>query len=123
MDPLIQLVAAAAIGVSIICGAVVAALRLIPRPEVPDSVKALRTDVSDLQLQFLDFADRYELAVNRSNAKVGKLRAKLARATSDDLEDPEEYDEEVVAPPAPLAIAPATKTSLWSDFKRQKGAA
>jgi hypothetical protein len=83
----------------------------------------VRSELSDLQLQFLDFADRYELNVTRGNAKVGKLRAKLARATSDDLEDPEEYDEEVVAPPAPLAVAPATKASLWALARQHKGAA
>jgi hypothetical protein len=83
----------------------------------------VRSELSDLQLQFLDFADRYELAVNRGNAKVGKLRAKLARATSDDLEDPEEYSDEPVPAPAPVAVAPTTKASLWNDFNRQKGAA
>lgn len=123
MDPLIQLVAAAAIGVSIICGAVVAALRLIPHPPVPDSVKALRSELSDLQLQFLDFADRYELAVNRSNAKVGKLRAKLAKATNDELEDPEEYDEEPPAPAPVVEPRPRSKVELWSEYNRQKGAA
>ena len=123
MDPLIQLVAAAAIGVSIICGAVVAALRLIPHPPVPDSVKALRTEVSDLQLQFLDFADRYELNVTRGNAKVGKLRAKLARAEGDDLEEDEEYPEQLEAGIPAAPAGPRSKVELWNDYNRQKGAA
>lgn len=122
MDPLIQLVAAAAIGVSIICGAVVAALRLIPHPPVPENVKALRSELSDLQLQFLDFADRYELAVTRNNAKIGKLRAKLARAESDDLEIDDDHDEDREVPPVPQS--PETgKAGLWSAYNRQRGVA
>lgn len=122
MDPLIQLVIAVTIGVSVICGAVVAALRLIPHPAVPDSVKALRSELSDLQLQFLDFADRYELAVTRNNAKVGKLRAKLRRAESDDLEIDDEHDEDREIHPEPQS--PETgKAGLWSAYNRQRGAA
>lgn len=123
MDPLIQLVLAATIGVLVVSGGVIAALRLIPRPPATDDVKTLRTELSDLQLQFLDFADRYELAVVRNNAKIGKLRAKLARAENEDLEEPEEYPEEVgpVAPAAPHG--PRSKVELWSDYNRQKGAA
>jgi hypothetical protein len=122
VDPLIQLVLAATIGVLAVSGGIITALRLIPRPPVTDDVKTLRKELSDLQLQFLDFADRYELAVTRNNAKIGKLRAKLARATSDDLEEEEEYPDEPVPTPAPVAVAPTTKAALWNDFNRQKGA-
>lgn len=122
MDPIVQLVFAVTIGVLIAAGGVITALRLIPRPPVPDSVKTLRTELSDLQLQFLDFADRYELAVTRNNAKIGKLRAKLARAEGDDLEEEEEYDEPS-AQSAPVAEATGRKGALWAAYRKQKDAA
>jgi hypothetical protein len=117
------LVIAVSLAVLTVTGGIIAALRLIPRPPTPDNIQAVRGELADLQAQFLDFADRYELSVSRHVAKVGKLRRKLAKATSDDLEEEEEYPDEPEAPPAPVALAPSTKATLWSDYNRQKGAA
>ncbi len=118
MDPTIQLFLAVTIAALVVAGGLIAALRLIPRPEVPDSLRAIRTELSDLQAQFLDFADRYELSVQRNVAKVGKLRRKLQMA--EDGDDPDDAD----GPPAELPALPAvteapTKSDLWLAYNRK----
>lgn len=123
MDSLIPLVLAVTIGALIVIGGAVAALRLIPVPATPDNIRAVRAELSDLQVQFLDFADRYELSVARNAAKVGKLRRKLAHAEGDELVEEDEVEPNP-APPPPTTpgVVQMSKADLWNRANARKAA-
>lgn len=123
MTSIIVLVIAAAAGACMVLGAAVAAFRLIPRPPTPENVKALRGDVVDLQRQFLDFQDKYELSVTRNTAKVGKLRRKVARLQDEEYDGDDDLDAPTHAPAVPAAqpARPLSKAELFAIADGSKG--
>lgn len=126
MPEVIHLALVAALAVSVVTGAIIAAWRMIPygtRSAYPTArLEDLEEAVEAIRLSNIELADKYEITIRRNNVRVGRLRRKVAKLRDDDDVDDGDDDETPAreAPPVvPVAQAPAgplTKAEMWQQY-------
>lgn len=90
---------AVAIGISVLVAGLLAAWRLIPRPEAPPDLQSLYAEVQANRTMILDLTDKYETVTQRARARGRKKKV------WEEEDAPESAPAAAPAPPAPESKA------------------